>query len=68
MVSDVQLAVISRLKRELVTVSRRCVGVQSAVDPRVSVTFDQHSFPTKKPIGFTLQVGLLKANSVHAHS
>jgi len=53
---DVQLAVISRLKRDPLTVSRRAARAQSTVDPRVAVTFDQRSFPTKKPISFTLQV------------
>jgi len=53
---DVQLAVISRLKREQLIVSRRAARAQSTVDPRVTVTFDQRSFPTKKPINFTLQV------------
>lgn len=54
--SDVQLAVISRLKREQLVVSRRANRAQSTVDQRVSVTFDQCSFHTKKPIGFTVQV------------
>jgi len=53
---DVQLAVISRLKREQLTVCKRAARAQSAVDHRVSVTFDQQSFPTKKPISFTVQV------------
>jgi len=54
--ANVQLAVISRLKRDQLTVSRRATCAQSTVDPRVSVTFDQRSFPTKKPITFTAQV------------
>ena len=53
---DVQLVVISRLKHDQLTVSRRSVRAQSTVDQRVSVTFDQQSFPTKKPITFTAQV------------
>ena len=56
---DVHLAVISRLKRDQLTVSRRAARAQSTVDPRVSVTFDQRSFPTKKPIVFTAQVCII---------
>ena len=59
--ADVQLAVISRLKRDQLTVSRRAPCAQSTVDPRVTVTFDQHSFPSKKPISFTVQVRRLIA-------
>ena len=62
--ADVQLAVVSRVKREQLTVSRRCPRAQSTVDPRVSVTFDQHSFPTKKPVVFTVQVVTLRRRTV----
>ena len=54
--ANVQLAVISRLKCEQLTVSRRSICAPSTVDPRVSITFDQQSFPNKKPISFTAQV------------
>jgi len=54
--ADVQMAIISRLKCEQLTVSRRATCAQSIVDPRVCVTFDQKSFPTKKPISITAQV------------
>ena len=54
--AHVELAVISRLKCEQLAVSRRSVCAQSGVDPRVSVTFDQQAFHSKKPISFTAQV------------
>jgi hypothetical protein len=54
--AGVRLAVVSRLKRETVGVSKRSLRVCSSVDPRISFAFNAANLATKKPVNFTLEV------------
>jgi len=54
--AGVRLAVISRFKREVMSVSKKTLRVCSSADPRVSFTFNPTTLTTKKSANFMVEV------------